>query len=51
MLPYWVQHDFEDVLAEMRQAGFALQEAWFAPHLEFRFPLVGQFNAAGVHIT
>ncbi len=51
LLPYWVQRDLEDVLAEMRQAGFALQAAWFAPHLEFRFPLVGQFNASGVNIT
>ena len=51
LLPYWVQRDLEDVLAEMRQAGFGLQEAWFAPHLEFRFPLLGQFNASGVNIT
>jgi uncharacterized protein (DUF2126 family) len=24
---------------------------WFAPHLEFRFPKVGEFAASGVHVT
>ena len=28
-------------LAELRQAGYRLREEWFAPHLEFRFPLLG----------
>lgn len=41
MLPHFVEQDFRDVLFELNQAGFPLRAAWFLPHLEFRFPLVG----------
>ena len=43
--------DLNDVLAEMREAGYAFDAAWFAPHFEFRFPLVGQVQSAGVELT
>ena len=49
LLPHFVQADFEDVLAEMAEAGMPLAPDWFAPHFEFRFPKVGEFAAAGVH--
>ena len=51
LLPKWVKMDFHDVIEEMRQAGFEFDEAWFAPHFEFRFPLIGQVNAMGVSLT
>ena len=51
LLPHFVQADFADVLAELRQAGFAFDDAWFAPHFEFRFPLVGQVQAMGLALT
>jgi uncharacterized protein (DUF2126 family) len=51
MLPTFVQMDFDDVLAEMREAGHVFDAAWFAPHFEFRFPLVGQVQAGGVELT
>ncbi len=41
MLPHYVAQDFYDVLDELRMLGFALDPAWFAPHLEFRFPKIG----------
>jgi uncharacterized protein (DUF2126 family) len=41
MLPHHVAQDFRDVLEELRGLGFAFDPAWFAPHLEFRFPQVG----------
>lgn len=50
LLPHFIEQDLQDVLAEMRQAGFALQDAWFAPHLEFRFPLLGNVTYRGVHL-
>ena len=50
MLPHFVEQDFEDLLYEMNEAGFPLQKAWFAPHVEFRFPLLGQVTHSGVHI-
>jgi uncharacterized protein (DUF2126 family) len=43
--------DFEDVLAEMREAGYGFDNAWFAPHLEFRFPLVGEVKSMGIELT
>jgi len=51
LLPTFVRMDFDDVIAEMRQAGFAFDADWFAPHLEFRFPLVGQVQSMGVELT
>jgi uncharacterized protein (DUF2126 family) len=32
----------------MRQAGFAFDDGWFAPHFEFRFPLVGEVQTLGM---
>jgi uncharacterized protein (DUF2126 family) len=51
LLPTFVQIDFHDVLAEMRQAGYAFDDAWFAPHFEFRFPLVGAVQTMGIELT
>ena len=50
LLPCFVWMDFEDVMAEMREAGFGFTADWFAPHLEFRFPRIGDFSARGVHV-
>ncbi len=51
LLPTFVQMDLHDVLDDMRQAGYAFDDAWFAPHFEFRFPLVGQVQSAGIELT
>jgi uncharacterized protein (DUF2126 family) len=51
MLGTFVQMDFDDVLTDLRAAGYAFDRAWFAPHFEFRFPLVGEFNTDGVTLT
>ncbi|MFS2054622.1 transglutaminase family protein, partial [Variovorax sp. CT11-76] len=51
LLPTFVKMDFDDVISEMRQAGFAFDPDWFAPHFEFRFPLVGQVQAMGVELS
>ncbi len=51
MLPYFVELDFSDVIHDMRAAGFAMRQEWFAPHLEFRFPLMGEMTARAVHLT
>jgi len=50
MLPYFVQRDFADVIDELRGAGFGFDAAWFAPHLEFRFPTYGDFAVGGVRV-
>jgi uncharacterized protein (DUF2126 family) len=51
LLPTFVKMDFDDVIAEMRADGFPFDPDWFAPHLEFRFPLVGQVQAMGVELS
>jgi uncharacterized protein (DUF2126 family)/transglutaminase-like putative cysteine protease len=51
MLPTFLKMDFDDVMAEMNQAGYAFDTSWFAPHYEFRFPKVGSVKAAGVEMT
>ena len=51
LLPAFVQADLHDVLEEMRGAGYAFDDAWFAPHVEFRFPLVGQVATRGIELT
>ena len=51
MLPSSLWADFEDVVEELCEAGFAFKAEWFAPHFEFRFPKVGELNARGVQIT
>jgi uncharacterized protein (DUF2126 family) len=51
LLPHFVREDFADVIEDMAEAGYALDAAWFAPHVEFRFPKLGEFAARGVHVT
>jgi uncharacterized protein (DUF2126 family) len=48
MLPHVLWADLEGIIAELRQAGFPLQARWFAPHLEFRFPVLGSIERAGI---
>lgn len=51
MLPAFIEMDFKDVMAEMRAAGYAFDDSWFAPHVEFRFPLIGSVCSAGIELT
>ena len=51
LLPSFAWLDFTDVLEEMRLAGFPFDEAWFAPHFEFRFPFAGELASHAVHLT
>lgn len=51
MLPTFIWMDLQDVLAEMKQAGYGFDTTWFAPHFEFRFPMVGDLQAMGMELT
>ncbi len=51
MLPKFIEMDFHDVMAEMRESGFGFDDSWFAPHVEFRFPLIGSICTAGIQLT
>jgi uncharacterized protein (DUF2126 family)/transglutaminase-like putative cysteine protease len=50
LLPHFVWQDFQDVIDEIRQAGFALDEQWFAPHFDFRFPRSGSVVQRGIDL-
>ncbi|MEQ1884579.1 MAG: transglutaminase family protein [Bryobacteraceae bacterium] len=50
LLPYYVERDFRAVIGELNQAGYAVEEAWFDPHFEFRFPVYGRVCYDGVEI-
>jgi uncharacterized protein (DUF2126 family) len=50
LMPHFVEQDFADVLAELRECGFDLRDAWFAPHFEFRFPKIGDFASRGMSL-
>ncbi|MGE6915200.1 DUF2126 domain-containing protein [Achromobacter kerstersii] len=50
LLPTFVKMDFEDVLADLNEAGYGFDTAWFAPHFEFRFPLFGDVAARGIYL-
>ena len=53
MILTFIHIDFADVMADMRDAGYAFDASWFAPHFEFRFPIVGmvEVEKAGIEIT
>ncbi len=50
MLPHYATQDFHDLLGELDQFGFALDPAWFAPHIEFRFPKIGEVTIRDSHL-
>jgi uncharacterized protein (DUF2126 family) len=50
MLPHFVAEDFRDVIEELRRSSYPLDKDWFAPHFEFRFPRIGEFTQASVHV-
>ncbi|WP_372656588.1 DUF2126 domain-containing protein [Hydrogenophaga sp.] len=51
MLPTFIKQDFDDVIADMNRAGYAFDTSWFAPHYEFRFPVIGSINTGGMELT
>jgi len=42
LLPHFAQRDFADVLIDLNRGGLSFEPSWFAPHQEFRFPLLGE---------
>jgi uncharacterized protein (DUF2126 family)/transglutaminase-like putative cysteine protease len=51
MLPHFVAEDFGDALDELQQrGGYALDPAWFTPHVEFKFPVLGSVTNRGINL-
>ncbi|MCO6412480.1 MAG: transglutaminase family protein [Thiogranum sp.] len=50
MLPHFVAQDMHDVVEELRAAGLPFEHAWFAPFIEFRFPVYGRIATQGMEL-
>jgi uncharacterized protein (DUF2126 family)/transglutaminase-like putative cysteine protease len=50
LLPHWVAADLAEVLDDLRRAGYAFEDVWFYPHMEFRFPRYGSVSCNGVNL-
>ncbi len=50
MLPHFVARDLGDIIDDLRGDGYALEAEWFAPHMEFRFPVYGSIAPRGIHV-
>jgi uncharacterized protein (DUF2126 family)/transglutaminase-like putative cysteine protease len=50
MLPHFIGQDFATVLDDLNRAGYHFDAEWFAPHFEFRYPVLGRVNYAGIDL-
>jgi uncharacterized protein (DUF2126 family) len=50
MLPHYCWRDLLDVLRDLRAAGYAFKDEWFAPHFEFRFPRHGAVRFGDIEL-
>ncbi|MDP4626501.1 MAG: transglutaminase family protein [Akkermansiaceae bacterium] len=50
MLPHFIWQDFNEVLADLGKHGYDVDPSWFDPHLEFRFPKIGDLNQFGIEL-
>jgi uncharacterized protein (DUF2126 family)/transglutaminase-like putative cysteine protease len=50
LLPHFCELDFNDVIEDMKRSGIPFKPEWFAPHMEFRFPLQGEITHDGVNL-
>jgi uncharacterized protein (DUF2126 family) len=48
MLPHFIEKDFADVIADLRRAGYEFEFDWFAAHIDFRYPVIGSVEHAGI---
>ncbi len=50
MLPHFCETDLGDVIRDLRGAGYPFEAEWFKPHLEFRYPRIGDFAQRDVQV-
>jgi len=48
LLPRYLWADFRSILDDLASAGLPLDEAWFQPFLDYRFPVLGSITLDGV---
>ena len=50
LLPHFCAQDLNDVVDDLKRSGYNFKPEWFAPHIEFRFPLQGEVTYDGVRM-
>ena len=50
MLPHFCETDLGEVIRDLREAGYPFEAEWFKPHLEFRYPRIGDFAQRDVQV-
>ena len=50
LLPHFCAQDFADVVDDLKYSGYPFKQEWFAPHIEFRFPVQGEVAYNGVNM-
>jgi len=50
MLPHFIWQDFNEVLSDLGDHGYEIDPTWFYPHLEFRFPRIGDLKQSGIEM-
>ena len=50
MLPHYIEEDLRDICGELHGAGYPFALEWFAPFLEFRFPVLGRVQLRDIGI-
>jgi uncharacterized protein (DUF2126 family) len=51
MLPYYIEQDIKQICADLTADGFAFDEKWLAPFMEFRFPHFGDIQKFGMSLS
>jgi uncharacterized protein (DUF2126 family)/transglutaminase-like putative cysteine protease len=50
MLPHFIWQDFSAIIGDLKSAAFAMDLDWFRPHFEFRYPVCGTLDRAGIKL-
>jgi uncharacterized protein (DUF2126 family) len=48
MLPHYLWQDFRDIVRDLREQAIPIDEAWYAPFFDYRFPLAGTLQLEDV---
>ncbi len=48
LLPHYLKDDLDEVVDDLREHGLNFEKNWYDPHLEFRFPVIGEHHERNV---